>query len=92
MGVLDGKAALVTGGSRGIGAAITVNTVSPGTTDTDMFHGSNPPDAAERMIAITPLRRLGQPSDIADVVAFLAGPDGRWVTGQNLLATGGLVI
>jgi 3-oxoacyl-[acyl-carrier protein] reductase len=57
-----------------------------------MFHGSNPPDAAERMIAITPLRRLGQPSDIADVVAFLAGPDGRWVTGQNLLATGGLVI
>ncbi|GAB2678602.1 SDR family oxidoreductase [Kribbella swartbergensis] len=75
-------------GSRGI----TVNTVSPGTTDTDMFHTSNPPEAAAQMTALTPLGRLGQPSDIADVVAFLAGPDSRWLTGRNLLATGGLVI
>lgn len=39
---------------------------------------------------MTPLGRLGQPSDVADVVAFLAGPDGGWITGQNLRATGGL--
>jgi NAD(P)-dependent dehydrogenase (short-subunit alcohol dehydrogenase family) len=39
--------------------------------------------------ALTPLGRLGEPEDIADVVAFLAGPDSRWITGQNIPATGG---
>ncbi|MFJ9776986.1 glucose 1-dehydrogenase [Kitasatospora sp. NPDC101157] len=73
-------------GPRGI----TVNTVSPGATDTDLLRGTNPPEALERVAALTPLRRLGQPDDIADVVAFLAGPDARWITGQNLRATGGL--
>jgi 3-oxoacyl-[acyl-carrier protein] reductase len=69
---------------------ITVNTVSPGFTDTDMFRGANPPDAPERAAAMTPLGRLGQPADVADVVAFLVGPDARWLTGQNLRASGGL--
>ncbi|MEU8923101.1 glucose 1-dehydrogenase [Kitasatospora sp. NPDC048545] len=73
-------------GPRGI----TVNTVSPGATDTDLLRGTNPPEALTRVAALTPLRRLGDPEDIADVVAFLAGPDGRWITGQNLRATGGL--
>lgn len=41
---------------------------------------------------MTPLGRVGEPADVADVVAFLAGPDGRWLTGQNLRATGGLVL
>jgi 3-oxoacyl-[acyl-carrier protein] reductase len=40
---------------------------------------------------LTPLGRLGQPADIVDVVAFLVGPDGRWMTGQNLVAAGGLM-
>jgi 3-oxoacyl-[acyl-carrier protein] reductase len=40
-------------------------------------------------IAQTPLRRLGEPEDIADVVAFLVSDDGRWVTGQNIGAGGG---
>jgi 3-oxoacyl-[acyl-carrier protein] reductase len=39
---------------------------------------------------MTPLGRLGRPSDVADVVAFLTGPDSRWVTGQNIRAAGGL--
>ncbi|CAM5438977.1 3-oxoacyl-ACP reductase OS=Kitasatospora aureofaciens OX=1894 GN=GCM10010502_18940 PE=3 SV=1 [Kitasatospora aureofaciens] len=73
-------------GPRGI----TVNTVSPGATDTDLLRGTNPPEALERVAGLTPLRRLGQPEDIADVVAFLAGPDARWITGQNLRAAGGL--
>jgi 3-oxoacyl-[acyl-carrier protein] reductase len=75
-------------GPRGI----TVNCVSPGATDTDMFRGSNPPGAADMMVGMTALGRVGQPADIADVVAFLAGPDGRWITGQNLRVTGGLLI
>ncbi|OIJ94642.1 SDR family NAD(P)-dependent oxidoreductase [Streptomyces colonosanans] len=73
-------------GPRGI----TVNTVSPGATDTEMLHGSNPPQALQAVTGMTPLGRLGQPSDVADVVGFLVGPDGRWVTGHNLRATGGL--
>ncbi|WP_043640118.1 SDR family oxidoreductase [Nonomuraea candida] len=75
-------------GERGI----TVNVVSSGATDTDMLRGANPPEALEQTPAYTALRRLGRPDDIAAVVAFLAGPDGRWVTGQNVAATGGLFI
>jgi 3-oxoacyl-[acyl-carrier protein] reductase len=73
-------------GPRGI----TVNAVSPGATDTDLLRGSNSAEGLEMAARMTPLRRLGEPADIADVIAFLAGPDGRWMTGQNLLATGGL--
>ncbi|MFC6084960.1 SDR family oxidoreductase [Sphaerisporangium aureirubrum] len=73
-------------GPRGI----TVNTVSPGATDTDLLRATNPAEALAVAASITPLRRLGEPSDVADVVAFLAGPGGRWVTGQNIRASGGL--
>ena len=73
-------------GPRGI----TVNTVSPGATDTDLLRSTNPPEALARISATTPLGRLGEPADIADVVGFLAGPDGRWITGQNIRAGGGL--
>ena len=75
-------------GPRGI----TVNTVSPGATDTDLLRSSNLPEALERTPALTALGRLGTPADIADVVAFLAGPDARWITGQNIRATGGLIL
>ncbi|MFD7864113.1 glucose 1-dehydrogenase [Streptomyces sp. NPDC059783] len=73
-------------GPRGI----TVNTVSPGATDTDLLRGTNPPEALQAVVGMTPLGRLGEPSDVAAAVAFLVGPDGRWITGQNLRATGGL--
>ena len=75
-------------GPRGI----TVNTVSPGATDTDMLRAANPDAALQRTAALTALQRLGRPADIAAVVAFLAGPDAGWITGQNLRATGGLLI
>lgn len=71
--------------------AITVNAVSPGATYTDLLRGNNPGvDIAAAVAPLTPLGRIGRPDDIADVVAFLAGPDGRWITGQNLRAGGGL--
>lgn len=74
-------------GARGI----TANVVSPGATDTDLLRDTNPPEALELLNTMTPLGRLGLPSDIADVVSFLAGPDSRWITGQNIRATGGLM-
>ncbi|WP_327639576.1 SDR family oxidoreductase [Kribbella sp. NBC_00482] len=72
--------------------AITVNTVSPGATDTDMFHDHNPPAVQDALVGITALGRMGEPAEVADVVAFLAGPDSRWMTGQNLRATGGMLV
>jgi 3-oxoacyl-[acyl-carrier protein] reductase len=73
------------------GRGITVNAVSPGATDTELLRGSNTQEGLDFSVALTPLGRLGQPADIADVVAFLVGPDGRWVNGQNLGASGGMV-
>jgi 3-oxoacyl-[acyl-carrier protein] reductase len=69
---------------------ITVNAISPGPVDTDLLRAANPPEVLAQAIAMTPLGRLGLPADIADLIAFLAGPDSRWLTGQNLRATGGL--
>ena len=74
-------------GRRGI----TANVVSPGLTDTELLREANPGDDFEDDVAHTALRRLGQPEDIAAVVAFLAGPDSGWITGQNLAADGGLL-
>jgi 3-oxoacyl-[acyl-carrier protein] reductase len=69
---------------------ITVNAVCPGATDTDLLRRTNPPDALAQVAAQTPLGRLGQPTDIADVVGLLASPSARWITGQIICATGGL--
>ncbi len=66
---------------------IRVNTVSPGVTDTDGLIMSD--ETVERMVEQTPLGRRGQAADVADVVVFLVSNDGRWLTGQNLRATGG---
>jgi 3-oxoacyl-[acyl-carrier protein] reductase len=75
-------------GPRGI----TVNTVSPGATDTDLLRSTNPPEALPQTAALTALQRLGRPADIASVVAFLCTADAGWLTGQNLRATGGLLL
>jgi 3-oxoacyl-[acyl-carrier protein] reductase len=45
-----------------------------------------------RAAGLTALRRLGTPSDVAAVIAFLAGPDSAWITGQNIHAGGGFLI
>jgi 3-oxoacyl-[acyl-carrier protein] reductase len=72
------------------GRGITANVVSPGATDTDLLRSTNSPEGLELAAKMSPLGRLGQPADVADVIAFLAGPDGRWLTGQNLHASGGI--
>ncbi len=70
--------------SRGI----TVNTVSPGITDTGVL------SEQYRQLGVqsSPLRRLGLPKDIADVVAFVVSEEARWLTGQNIHASGGMVM
>jgi 3-oxoacyl-[acyl-carrier protein] reductase len=73
------------------GRGITANIVSPGATDTELLRAANPGATFDDEVARTALRRLGQPEDIAAVVAFLAGPDSRWISGQNLPADGGLL-
>jgi 3-oxoacyl-[acyl-carrier protein] reductase len=71
---------------------IRVNTVSPSLTETEGTHsaGMLASDFEAGIIAQTPLGRLGQPQDIADVVAFVASDDARWLTGERILAGGGL--
>jgi 3-oxoacyl-[acyl-carrier protein] reductase len=73
------------------GRNITVNAVAPGPTATDLFLKGKAQDVVDRMAKMAPLARLGQPSDIADVVSFLAGPDAAWVNGQVLRVNGGII-
>ncbi|SJN15104.1 short-chain dehydrogenase [Halomonas citrativorans] len=73
------------------GRSITVNAVAPGPTATDLFLEGKSDELVERMAKMPPLERLGQPDDIASVVAFLASPEGGWVNGQTLRANGGIV-
>ena len=72
------------------GRDITVNAVAPGPTATELFLDGKDDATIARMAAQPPLERLGRPGDIAEVVAFLAGP-GRWVNGQVVRANGGIV-
>jgi 3-oxoacyl-[acyl-carrier protein] reductase len=74
-------------GRRGI----TVNAVSPGPTDTELFAEGKTEAAKQQFAQMAALGRLGQPADIADVVTFLAGDEARWITGQNLRVNGGFI-
>jgi 3-oxoacyl-[acyl-carrier protein] reductase len=69
---------------------ITVNSVSPGFTETDMLRSVVAEAGWEALAAQTPLGRIGTPEDIADVVAFLASEEARWITGQVIGVNGGL--
>ena len=73
------------------GRDVTVNTFAPGPTATDMFLDGKDEELIDRLAAQSPLERLGTPDDIAEVVAFLAGPRGHWVNGQVVRANGGMI-
>jgi 3-oxoacyl-[acyl-carrier protein] reductase len=83
--------ALTRGWAQDLGKRkITVNAVAPGATVTDMLDAGLDKATQEAFAAKTALQRLGQPEDIADVVAFLASDDSRWVTGKTIDTDGGL--
>ncbi len=71
---------------------IRVNTINPGTVETEGTHsgGFIGSDFEKAMVAQSPLGRIGQPDDIAEIAVFLASNDSRWLTGERLLATGGI--
>jgi 3-oxoacyl-[acyl-carrier protein] reductase len=71
------------------GRNITVNAVAPGPVATELFLTGKADAQIEELSKLSPLQRLGQPEDIANVVSFLAGPNGGWVNGQVLRANGG---
>ena len=72
------------------GRGITVNAVAPGPVETELFlHGKSDADVA-RMAGMAPMGRLGQPDDIAEVVAFLTSPAAGWVNGQVVRVNGGI--
>ncbi|MFE4000851.1 SDR family oxidoreductase [Nocardioides sp. YIM B13467] len=71
------------------GKDITVNAVAPGPTATPLFLDGKDKTTIANLSKAAPLERLGQPEDIAETVAFLAGP-ARWVNGQVIYANGGL--
>jgi 3-oxoacyl-[acyl-carrier protein] reductase len=76
---------------RVAGSQITVNVVSPGPTDTELFNQGKSEEQKQRFAQMAALGWLGQPQDIADVVGLLVREDAGWITGQNIRANGGLI-
>jgi 3-oxoacyl-[acyl-carrier protein] reductase len=72
------------------GRKVTVNAVAPGPIATELFLTGKTPERIDQLSKLNPLERLGQVEDIANVVSFLAGPDGAWINGQILRANGGM--
>src|SRR5690606_26475386 len=72
---------------------ITVNAVAPGPVDTDMFRSAGLVDESgvKLLVSRTPLARIGLPTDIASVIAFLASEDAGWITGQVVDTAGGFL-
>lgn len=73
------------------GRNVTVNAIAPGPTGTALFLDGKPQSVVDELKHLSPLERIGLPEDIANAVAFLAGPDGAWVNGQVLRVNGGVI-
>jgi 3-oxoacyl-[acyl-carrier protein] reductase len=71
------------------GRNISVNAIAPGPVATELFLKGKSEEQIAEISKMAPLERIGQPVDIANVVSFLAGPDGGWVNSQVLRANGG---
>jgi 3-oxoacyl-[acyl-carrier protein] reductase len=73
------------------GRDVAVNAVAPGPTATELFRSRRTGAEIDALAQQVPLRRIGEPEDVADLVGFLAGPRGGWINGQVLHANGGIV-
>ncbi|KAF8828874.1 hypothetical protein HHX47_DHR3000504 [Lentinula edodes] len=70
----------------------TVNTVSPGPVDTELFRAGKPQSLIDSIASQSPSKRIGRPEEIAPVVAFLASEAAQWVNGQNIGVNGGFIL
>lgn len=73
------------------GRNITVNAVCPGPVDTELLREGRTKEQIQQMAQMAALGRIGRVEDIADVVAFLAGDEARWITGQCIHVNGGYI-
>ncbi|MBU3028488.1 SDR family oxidoreductase [Zobellia galactanivorans] len=73
-------------GSRGIN----VNSVSPGPTNTELFMQGKTKETVDRLAALSPFQRIAETKDIAQVVAFLASDEAKWINAQNIGINGGM--
>ena len=73
------------------GRNITVNAVAPGQVQTELFLKGKSDARIDELRKMNPLERLGQPEDMANVVSFLAGPEGGWINSQVVRPNGGFV-
>ena len=70
---------------------ITINTISPGPTNTELFMNGKSPEQLENLKRLNAFGRFGETDDISKVVAFLASDDARWITGHTIRVNGGMV-
>lgn len=73
------------------GRKISVNAVAPGLVNTTLFTDGKTEQQIAGFVQRTPFKRLGEPSDIADVISTLCSGDGGWISGQTIFANGGIV-
>lgn len=71
---------------------VLINALSPGFVGTKMTYANNSPETIEKFIARIPLRRLGEPDDIAEVASFLCSQNNRYLTGQDIVVDGGFSV
>jgi 3-oxoacyl-[acyl-carrier protein] reductase len=73
------------------GRNITVNAIAPGLVSSEMFSEGKTEEQLTQMARLSPLERLGEVKEIANVVSFLAGPDSDWINGQVIRVNGGVI-
>jgi Dehydrogenases with different specificities (related to short-chain alcohol dehydrogenases) len=76
--------------SKEIGRGINVNSVSPGPTNTELFIKGKPQEAIDRLASLNPFGRIGEPTDIAQVIVFLVSDEAKWINAQNIGINGGM--
>ena len=69
---------------------ITINAISPGPTETELFLEGKTPEQLQQFGQLSAFGRIGRPEEIAEAVAFLASDAASWISGQNLRINGGL--
>ncbi|OWW24639.1 3-ketoacyl-ACP reductase [Zobellia sp. OII3] len=72
------------------GRGINVNSVSPGPTNTELFMQGKTKETVDRLAALSPFQRIAETPDIAQVVAFLASDEAKWINAQNIGVNGGM--